>query len=170
MEAVIQTRKVGKERNKDASILIDRHFSPATRAYGYRELHPEWSNIAHWQQEAEKFDSLYMDSIRRVDGLYLLDEVEIKSKRRSQSTNMATKINEQSIDAYYDIRQAVDQLRDNGKVVTTIPEVMEKLKEFKIKEGSEIHVIQNDASGMMIIASDQKRFAISQDAAARIQV
>ena len=40
----------------------------------------------------------------------------------------------------------------------------------KIKEGSEIHVIQNDASGMMIIASDQKRFAISQDAAARIQV
>ncbi len=126
---VIQTRKVGKERNKDASILIDRHFSPATRAYGYRELHPEWSNIAHWQQEVpEKFDSLYMDSIRRVDGLYLLDEVEIKSKRRSQSTNMATKINEQSIDAYYDIRQAVDQLRDNGKVVTTIPEVMEKIK------------------------------------------
>ena len=127
MEAVIQTRKVGKERNKDASILIDRHFSPATRAYGYKELHPEWGNIAHWQQEAEKFDSLYMDSIRRVDGLYLLDEVEIKSKRRRQSTNMATKINEQSIDAYYDIRQAVDQLRDNGKVVTTIPEVMEKL-------------------------------------------
>lgn len=121
MEAVIQTRKVGKERNKDASILIDRHFSPATRAYGYKELHPEWSNIAHWQQEAEKFDSLYMDSIRQVDGLYLLDEVEIKSKRRRQSTNMATKINEQSIDAYYDIRQAVDQLRDNGKVVTTIP-------------------------------------------------
>ena len=127
MEAVIQTRKVGKERNKDASILIDRHFSPATRAYGYKELHPEWGNITHWQQEAEKFDSLYMDSIRRVDGLYLLDEVEIKSKQRRQSTNMATKINEQSIDAYYDIRQAVDQLRDNGKVVTTIPEVMEKL-------------------------------------------
>ena len=127
MEAVIQTRKVGKERNKDASILIDRHFSPATRAYGYKELHPEWGNIAHWQQEAEKFDSLYIDSIRRVDGLYLLDEVEIKSKRRRQSTNMATKINEQSIDAYYDIRQAVDQLRDNGKVLTTIPEVMEKL-------------------------------------------
>lgn len=30
-----------------------------------------------------------------------------------------------------------------------VPEVLEKLKEFKIKEGSEIHVIQNDASGMM---------------------
>lgn len=45
MEAVIQTRKVGKERNKDASILIDRHFSPATRAYGYRELHPSGATL-----------------------------------------------------------------------------------------------------------------------------
>ncbi len=127
VEAVIQTRRVGKERNKDASIFIDRHFSPATRAYGYLELHPEWINTTQWIEKTEKFDSLYMDSIRQVDGLYLLDEVEIKSKRRKRNTNMATKINEQSIDAYYDIRQAVDQLRDNGKVVSTIPEVMEKL-------------------------------------------
>lgn len=127
MEAVIQTRKVGKERNKDTSIFIDRNFSPTTRAYDYRELHPEWNNVSRWQQEAEKFDSLYMDSIRQVDRFYLLDEVEIKSKRHRNSTNMTTKINEQSIDAYYDIRQVVDQLRDEGKVVSTIPEVMEKL-------------------------------------------
>lgn len=127
MEAVIQTRKVGKGRNKDASILIDRNFSPATRAYSFREMHPEWGNSEQWQEQASKFDSLYMDSIRRVDGLYLLDEVEIKSKRRKQSTNMATKIKEQSIDAYYDVRHSVDLIRDNGKIVSTIPELMEKL-------------------------------------------
>lgn len=126
MEAVLQTRKVGKERNKDASILIDRNFSPATRAYSYKELHPEWKDMNDWQQKAENFDSLYMDSVRRVEGLYLLDEVEIKSKRR-QGNNMATKINEQSIDAYYDVRRSVDLIRDNGKIVTTIPELMEKL-------------------------------------------
>ncbi len=125
-EAVIQTRKVGKERNKDASILIDRNFSPAPRAYGYKELHPEWKDLTHWQQKAENFDSLYMDSIRKVERLYVLDEVEIKSKRR-QGSNMATKINEKSIDAYYDVRRSVDLLRDNGKIVTTIPELMEKL-------------------------------------------
>ena len=125
-EAVIQTRKVGKERNKDASILIDRNFSPAPRAYGYKELHPEWKDLAYWQQKAESFDSLYMDSIRRVEGLYVLDEVEIKSKRR-QGSNIATKISEKSIDAYYDVRRSVDVLRDNGKIVTTIPELMEKL-------------------------------------------
>lgn len=125
-EAVLQTRKVGKERNKDASILIDRNFSPATRAYGYKELHPEWKDVNAWHQQAENFDSLYMDSVRRVEGLYMLDEVEIKSKRR-QGNNMATKINEQSIDAYYDVRRSVDLMRDNGKIVTTIPELMEKL-------------------------------------------
>ena len=125
-EAVIQTRKVGKERNKDASILIDRNFSPAPRAYGYKELHPEWKDLAYWQQKAESFDSLYMDSIRKVEGLYVLDEVEIKSKRR-QGSNMATKISEKSIDAYYDVRRSVDVLRDNGKIVTTIPELIEKL-------------------------------------------
>lgn len=38
---------------------------------------------------------------------------------------MATKINEKSIDAYYDVRRSVDLLRDNGKIVTTIPELME---------------------------------------------
>lgn len=125
-EAVIQTRKVGKERNKDASILIDRNFSPAPRAYSYKELHPEWKDLTYWQQKAESFDSLYMDSIRRVEGLYVLDEVEIKSKRR-QGSNMATKISEKSVDAYYDVRRSVDVLRDNGKIVTTIPELMEKL-------------------------------------------
>jgi len=125
-EAVIQTRKVGKERNKDASILLDRNFSPTPRAYGYKELHPEWKDLTYWQQKAENFDSLYMDSIRKVEGLYVLDEVEIKSKRR-QGSNMATKINEKSIDAYYDVRRSVDLLRDNGKIVTTIPELMEKL-------------------------------------------
>lgn len=127
MEAVIQTRKLGKERNRDTSIFIDRHFSPATRAYGYAELHPEWCKIEHWQQQAEAFDSLYMDSIRQADGLYLLDEIEIKSKRRRHNTDMGTKINEESIDAYYDIRQTVDKMRDNGKVITSIPELMEKL-------------------------------------------
>ena len=102
-------------------LYTSRNFSPAPRAYGYKELHPEWKDLAYWQQKAESFDSLYMDSIRRVEGLYVLDEVEIKSKRR-QGSNMATKISEKSIDAYYDVRRSVDVLRDNGKIVTTIPE------------------------------------------------
>ena len=71
------------------------------------------------------FSNEFVENSREL--IHYMEKKRAKSKRRSQSTNMATKINEQSIDAYYDIRQAVDQLRDNGKVVTTIPEVMEKL-------------------------------------------
>lgn len=143
MEAVLQTRKVGKERNRDASILIDRNFSPASRAYGYKELHPIWKDINLWQQQAGKFDSLYMDSIQKVEGMYMLGEVEIKSKRKKQ-TNMATKISEQSIDAYYDIRQSVDLLRDNGKIVSTIPELMEKLsKNYFWDRASNVYSYRN---------------------------
>lgn len=127
MEAVLQTRKIGKERNKDASILLDRNFSPETRSYSYFEAHPQWEETHSWQEKAEKFDSLYMDSIRRIDGRYLLEEIEIMSKRHRHRTNMSTKIKEQSIDAYYDVRQSVDLLRDNGKIITTIPELMETL-------------------------------------------
>lgn len=125
MEAVFQTRKEGKKRNKDTSIFIDRNFSPSSRAYDYKELYPEWSSSTNrWLQQAERFDSLYMDSIHRTEKNQVLGEVEIKSKRRI-GKNMTTKINEQSIDAYYDVRQSVDLLRDNGKMVTTIPELME---------------------------------------------
>lgn len=136
MEAVLQTRKIGKERNKDASILIDRNFSPEPRPYSYNEVHPLWKPTSNWQQQAGKFDSLYLDSIRRIDGRYLLDEIEIMSKRRRQSTNMTTKIKEQSIDAYYNVRQSVDLFRDNGKIVTTIPELMEMLSPHFLWERS----------------------------------
>lgn len=125
-EAVFQTRKAGKERNKDTSIRIDRHFSPTLRAYDFSEFHPQWEDIHEWKQAAGKFDSLYIDSLRKADGFELLDEIEIVSKRKN-SYNMNTKINEQSIDAYYDIRQELDQLRDQGQVIITLPQLMEKL-------------------------------------------
>lgn len=125
-EAVFQTRKAGKERNKDTSIRIDRHFSPVLRAYDFSEFHPQWKDTHEWRQTASRFDSLYIDSLRRVDPFQLLDEVEIVSKRK-KSYNMNTKINEQSIDAYYDIRQELDQMRDQGKVIITLPQLMEKL-------------------------------------------
>ena len=128
MEAVIQTRKVGKKNEIRTLLFSSTGISRLLRVLTVTEsCTRSGATLPTGNRKLKKFDSLYMDSIRRVDGLYLLDEVEIKSKRRRQSTNMATKINEQSIDAYYDIRQAVDQLRDNGKVITTIPEVMEKL-------------------------------------------
>lgn len=126
LEVVFQTKRVGKERKKDASIMIDRNFTPPLRPYGYHESNPAWKDTEKWSQVAEATDSLYMDSLQKADDFHLLDDVVIKAKRKN-SGNMRTNIREQSIDAYYDIRQSVDLIRDNGKDVFTIPELMEKL-------------------------------------------
>ena len=50
-----------------------------------------------------------------------------------------------------------------------IPEVLDKIRKCKIDEGSEITVIQNSGSDL-IIQSGEKRLAISSDVATRIQV
>ena len=50
-----------------------------------------------------------------------------------------------------------------------IPEVLDKIRKCKIDEGSEITVIQNSGRDL-IIRSGEKRIAMSNDAATRIQV
>lgn len=127
-DAVVQTRKVGKTNNKDATIRIDRHFSPMPRAYAYQETHPVIDNLTDnsWERQANLFDSLYLDSIRRLSGVHVLDEVVIKSKRKAAS-NIVTRIKEQAVDAYYDVRYQLDMLRDQGKIITTLAEFMEAM-------------------------------------------
>ena len=50
-----------------------------------------------------------------------------------------------------------------------IPEVLDTIRKYKIDEGSEITVLQNFGSGLIIRHGD-KRIALSSDAATRIQV
>lgn len=123
-EALIQTRKQNKKRNKDASIMLDRNFSPELRPLDYEETHPEWVDMERWEQTTDRFDSLYMDSLVHVAGDYLLDEFVVQGKRKK---NFSTKTSEQSIDAYYDVRRTVDKLRDEGKYVSTIPDFLEMM-------------------------------------------
>ena len=125
-EAIIQTRKVGKSRNRDAAIFIDRNFSPALRSYAYEECHPTDTISSKWAGQVAAFDSLYMDSLRRANNIQMLDEVEVKA-RRKRFNDVETMLNVQKLDAYYDVRQEVDRIRDAGKVVQTIPELMDQL-------------------------------------------
>lgn len=129
MDAVFQTKKEGKERKKMTSILIDRNFSPILRSYAYNEWHPKWKDTSKWTQTTELADSSYLDSIRKVDNFHLLSTVEVVAKRKRSAT-METHIYQQSLDAYYDIRQSIDRLRDEAKEIYTLPELMEKLTPF----------------------------------------
>lgn len=57
-EALFQTRRLNKNRNKDAFIMIDRNFSPKVRPLDYLESHPEWKDLDQWRQVVDDFDSL----------------------------------------------------------------------------------------------------------------
>lgn len=129
MEAIFQTKKEGKERKKMTSILIDRNFSPALRSYDYSEWNPQWKEVSKWAQITKQTDSLYLDSIQRIDNHHLLNTVEVVAKRKKPAI-METHVYQQSLDAYYDIRQSIDRLRDEGKEIYTLPELMEKLTPF----------------------------------------
>ena len=50
-----------------------------------------------------------------------------------------------------------------------VPEVLEKLKEFKIKEGSEIRVLQKFHDSL-IISSANRKIVLGNEVADRIQV
>lgn len=125
VEAVFQTRRKGAKRKKDTSVLLDRNFAPDTRTLGYEELHPEWMGKEGWMALAERVDSLYKDSIEKFSDTHVLDEVEVTAKRKH--VNLTTQVFEQSVDAYYDVPRIVDELRDKGETVITIPDFLRKV-------------------------------------------
>lgn len=117
MEALFQTRKKDKSNNRMCSVLLSRNFNPSLRVYDSQELNPSWKNKDGLEWLSDLSDSLYTDSVFGRDN-HKLDEVEINAKRlnRKQSTRRF----EQSIIAYYDVEQALDQLRDDGKEIPDI--------------------------------------------------
>ena len=60
----------------------------------------------------------------KTNNTYLLSEVEIAKKRKNK--NITTQVFEKSVDAYYDVTRLVDELRDQGIVINTIPDFLVK--------------------------------------------
>ena len=125
IEALFQTGRQGAKFKKDTSVQLDRNFSPALRTYGYEEWHPQWADKSVWELQAEQTDSIWQDSIRKAEGTYMLDEVIITTKRKNK--NLTTQVFEKSMDAYYDVPKCVDELRDKGKLILTIPDLLQEL-------------------------------------------
>ena len=125
VEALFQTRRQGAKSKKDALVQLNRDFAPALRAYGYEEWHPQWTDEPKWRIQSEQADSLWQDSLRRAEGIYLLDEVVITTKQKNK--NLTTQVFEKSMDAYYDVPRCIDRLRDKGKLIYTIPDLLQEL-------------------------------------------
>ncbi len=125
-EAIFQTSSPTAKIRTDRSVYIDRNFSPSPRRYASLEWYPQWLNKGMWISMANHADSLYLDSISKdTIRQYLLDEVEIKRKRKED--NLTTDIFEKSVDAYYYVAQMVDEWRDKGEDIFTINQFMDKV-------------------------------------------
>lgn len=123
MEALIQTRKKDKKRNKLTTIRLLRNFSPAQRKYGYHELHPVYVAKDSLRTLSTMADSLYEDSLLKLNHSHALNEVMVKAKRKKNSVAQF----EQNILAYYNVPTMLDELRDEGKIVDDLSTLLKLL-------------------------------------------
>ena len=123
LDAVIQTRRKEKKRNRQTSILLDRNFSPDLRKFCYEELNPQWKDISSMKDWSNQADSLYMDSLIGPNK-YVLDQVVVKANRLRFKK---IKKFERTVKAYYDIPREVDRLRDQGEAINYFPDLLMKL-------------------------------------------
>ena len=123
LDAVIQTRRKEKKRNRQTSILLDRNFSPDLRKFCYEELNPQWKDISSMKDWSNQADSLYMDSLIGPNK-YVLDQVVVKANRLRFKKIKKFK---RTVKAYYDIPREVDRLRDQGEAINYFPDLLMKL-------------------------------------------
>ena len=116
MDALFQTRKAGKKINRASLISLERLFEPALRKYDYDELNPWW-DIAVDSVALEKLIAESDPYASADNAAIVLDELVVKAKSRKKKTVADTERFERSILGYYNIRQIVDDMRDNGKII-----------------------------------------------------
>lgn len=127
MSAFIQTRRQGKNTNKQATVSLLRNFEPILRKLDYWELNPEWKDPSEQLNKiTTSSDSIYKKNSNLWQDNHLLDEVVINAKRISNSLQKTKKF-ETEILGYYNLTQIIDRIRDEGKSVDNFPELMEKM-------------------------------------------
>jgi hypothetical protein len=146
LDAVIQTQRNGKNNKKLTSIMLDRNFSPDVAQYDYYNLHPVYKDTKKWISDANAVDSLYTDSLKKSNDVHLLDNLIVTSKRHRSSV-YGTNVYERNLDAYFDIRQELDKLRDEGKDYQTLPDLMEKLSPYFFYERTKDSVSEDLEQG-----------------------
>lgn len=115
LESLIQTKKEGKQFNRNTRVRLFRTFEPPLRQLDYCELSPAWDNPSDTLALNQQLDSLAKVGTEHYDA-QMLDEVVVKGKHHGNLLK-ETEAFERDIIAFYDIRQIVDRMRDEGKFV-----------------------------------------------------
>ena len=112
MEALIQTRKEGKKYNRMSDVMLFRSFQPEPRILDTHETNPVWDEPVDSTAFANTINN--DDDYVPDDDVHMIDEVTVNAKRKKQFAQKRTEAFERDIIAYYDIRQIIDKLRDDG--------------------------------------------------------
>ena len=135
MEALIQTRREGKKFNRNSMVSLFRNFGPPLRQLDYRETNPVWDipkDTVTLSAALDSFEKLAADS-----GRLTIDEVVVRGKFRRRSLLKDTEKFERDILGFYNIRQIVDRMRDEGKFVADdVPYLMHTINNRIDREGT----------------------------------
>lgn len=116
MESLIQTRRDNKKYNRNALVILDRNFEPVLRALDYQETNPQWdvpTDTTTLSTDIEAFET----SQKSDEKVLELDEIVVKGKYKRRGLLQETEKFERDIYGYYNIRQIVDRMRDEGKLI-----------------------------------------------------
>jgi len=114
MEALIQTKRDGKKFNRNALVSIYRNFEPQLRNLDYCEINPQWDTPIDTMKLNTAIETLEAE---QQDDRHQLAEIVVSGKRKRRSLLKDTEKFERDIYGFYNVRQYVDRLRDEGKLV-----------------------------------------------------
>lgn len=112
MNAAFQTHKAGKPQNRVCLVKLFRNFRPGLRALALEELNPVWKSPYEMEWLRQQSDSIYRDSVFGAKN-HWIDEVIVKA--RSPHKEIRTLRAEQTIFAFYNMEEMLDEARDRGK-------------------------------------------------------
>ena len=150
LESLIQTKRDGKQFNRNTTVSLFRTFEPELRALDVAELNPKWESPVDTGRVGILIDSLI--SVKFEKDAKLLGEVVVKGEKRYNSLKQ-TESFERDIVAFYNIRQYVDKERDKGDFVANdVGYLLHKINPMINVDGTEygVNELKYSANGMEI--------------------
>lgn len=136
MDSYIQTRRQGKEMNRWTNVSLFRNFEPSSRLLSYSETHPLWQQPQVDTLKINKVAAAYQEQMTK-DAI-MLGEVTVKAHKKGNKQK-ETEHFERRIFGFYDVNRFVDQVRDEGKDISLLENLLPSLDK-------NIHVEVSDSS------------------------
>lgn len=143
METVFQTRRQGKKYNRWSRVSLFRNFEPELRAYTHAETNPEWDELLDMRRFFARGDSADADAL--LGGSKRLGETVVTAKRRTSNLLAKTETFEREIIGYYNVKEFVSRMADEGRPVYLLDDVLYELNHdivFHMEKGIYLYKAQ----------------------------